>query len=536
MRQFILTAVILAGLLVFAAAVSAVTGDTVKSVPIPALCPQGLTFDGQFLWNTDRKTDMIYMLKPSDGAVVDSIVTPGYNPRGLTWDGDNIWIVDAEESLIYKINPKTRIVEKTIDCPAGKPYGLAFDGKYLWVADDGANQILQVDPADGTTILELKAPTSHPWGLTFDGTYLWVSDRYRDEIYMMTVDGTVVNSFDTPGKHPCDLAFDGEYLWNVDYQSDRIYKIKIRDKELFSRNDEKRQKLQFIFEARNFGPDSVKTLNIYLAIPVNMNNQELLSEPVFSPEPTAIIADRWGQKVAQFRFDDLGATDTREVSMTVDAVLYKTNYFIFPDRVGNMSDIPRDTLDKYLVDDSKYSLHDPIIQKGVKQAVGDETNPYWIARKIFNYVIDRVEYELAGGWNLAPTVLDRGTGSCSEYSFVYISMCRAAGLPARYVGSVAVRGDDASWDNVFHRWVEIFLPGYGWIPVDPSGGDSEWPAYQSNYFGLLQNRFLITTSGGGGSEYLEWGYNANADWTSKGRCKVGIEYFGEWTPLEKTEE
>ncbi|MBN1212594.1 MAG: transglutaminase [candidate division Zixibacteria bacterium] len=514
----------------------AVTGDTVSSIPCPYNYPQGLSFDGEYLWNVDRKTDMIYKIDPADGKLLDSLKAPGYNPRGLAWDGQKLWLVDAEENLIFGINPKTRITENTIYCPVSKPYGLTFDGTYLWVADDGGDELHRIDRADGTTIKSLKAPTSHPWGLAFDGTYLWVSDRYSDKIYQMTVDGTVINFFDSPGKHTCDLAWDGKFLWNADYQSDRIFKIKIRDVGLFSHGEERRQNLNFIFEARNFGPDSVKTLDIYLAVPVNMNNQELLGEPQFTPAPTEIITDRWGQKVAHYRFTDLPASETREVSMTVDAVLYQTNYFIFPDKVGTLADIPKDTLDKYLVDDSKYSMSDPIIQDGVKKAVGDEKNAFWIARKIFNYVINQVEYELAGGWNLAPTVLDRGTGSCSEYSFVYISMCRAAGLPARYVGAVTVRGDDASADDVFHRWVEVYLPGYGWITVDPSGGDSEWPSGQAKYFGCLDNRYLITTSGGGGSEYLEWGYNANARWTSKGRCKLVVEYYGEWSPLEKESE
>jgi transglutaminase-like putative cysteine protease len=147
-----------------------------------------------------------------------------------------------------------------------------------------------------------------------------------------------------------------------------------------------------------------------------------------------------------------------------------------------------------------------------------------------------MEYELAGGWNIAPAVLDRGNGSCSEYSFVYISMCRAAGIPARYAGSVVIRGDDASYDDVFHRWVEIYLPNFGWLPVDPSRGDKEYPADQANSFGYLGNSFLITTMGGGGSEYLEWGYNANYTYTSKGRCNVEVEYFGEWTPLTLNED
>ncbi|HWR83817.1 MAG TPA: transglutaminase-like domain-containing protein, partial [Candidatus Deferrimicrobium sp.] len=149
-------------------------------------------------------------------------------------------------------------------------------------------------------------------------------------------------------------------------------------------------------------------------------------------------------------------------------------------------------------------------------------------------VIDHLEYERVGGWNTAPTVLERGNGSCSEYSFVFIAMCRAAGLPARYVGAVSIRGDDASWDDVFHRWCEIYLPGYGWVPVDPSGGDSPWPADQADAFGYLNNRYLITTVSGGGSEYLDWGYNANERWTSTGRCKITVENIGEWSPVESS--
>jgi hypothetical protein len=239
--------------------------------------------------------------------------------------------------------------------------------------------------------------------------------------------------------------------------------------------------------------------------------------------------------VAHFHFDDMPAGEMTEVMMHAEANLYQTRYFIFPDNCGTLDEIPDDIKKDYLIDDSKFAINDPIIQKGVRAAVEDETNPYWIARKIYNYIIDKVEYERVGGWNIAPTVLDRGTGSCSEYSFVFIAMCRAAGLPARYVGSVVVRGDDASWDDVFHRWCEIYLPNYGWIPVDPSGGDSEWPADRANSFGYLNNRFLITTAGGGGSKYLEWGYNANERWTSKGRVRIEIENFGEWSPLKETD-
>jgi transglutaminase-like putative cysteine protease len=137
-------------------------------------------------------------------------------------------------------------------------------------------------------------------------------------------------------------------------------------------------------------------------------------------------------------------------------------------------------------------------------------------------------------------VLKRGSGSCSEYTYSFVALCRAAGVPARYQGSVVVRGDDACIDKAFHRWAQVYLPGkpgsnggYGWVPVDANRGDAKTPADQARGFGQLANRFLITTQGGGDSEYLGWGYNAHARHKATGYCKVEEEHFGFWEPLEE---
>ena len=521
-------------LFLFSQTALAVTGEVVKTISSPSPCPLGLAFDGKYLWSVDRKTDMIYRVDTREGLVLDSIPSPGYMPVGLAWDGKNLWCVDAEENLIYSVNPQTKIVEKTISSPASEPQGLAWDGKNLWIADSKEGKIHQISVEDGTTITSIMSPSAYPCGLAFDGKYLWVSDRVRNMIYMVTPEkGDVIICFDAPGPYAWGLAWDGEFLWNVDYQTDKIYKLRVSDNQLFSRKEEKQETIEFTHQVKNYGPDTVKTLDVYLAIPEGLDNQELSEPVVFNPTPKDILTDKWGQKAAHFQFSDLRPASFTTVSMKAKARLYQVRYFIFPEKVGRLMDIPGKIKEKYLADDTKYLLTDPIIQNAVKKAVGAERNPYWIARKIFSYVIDNMEYERSGGWNVAPAVLARGNGSCSEYSFVYIAMCRAAGLPARYVGSVAIRGDDASWDDVFHRWVEVYLPHYGWIPIDPSGGDSKWPADQANALGYLNNRYLITTISGGGSEYLGWSYNSNENWTSKGRCKIVVENIGEWAPINQ---
>ena len=57
----------------------------------------------------------------------------------------------------------------------------------------------------------------------------------------------------------------------------------------------------------------------------------------------------------------------------------------------------------------------------------------------------------------------------------------------------------------------------------------------ADYFGHVSNRFLITTEGGGASEYLGWGYNADEKWTARGPVKVHVEKLGEWSPLDERE-
>jgi transglutaminase-like putative cysteine protease len=288
--------------------------------------------------------------------------------------------------------------------------------------------------------------------------------------------------------------------------------------------------VNFTTEAVVLGAGELVSLDIFYAVPPDKPTQELLDEIIFTPEPAAMTKDQWDQKIAVFHFEDLSPSETIEVSMRAELEAYAIRYFVYPDVVG--TDIPSNIDELYLADDTKYEITDPYIQDIVKTVVADETNLYWKARRLFQYLIENMEYKLAGGWNTAPTVLKRKNGSCSEYTFSYIALCRAAGVPARYVGSLVVRGDDASYDDVFHRWCEIYLPGYGWIPVDANAGDKSRPADQAAAFGGISNRFLITTEGGGASRYLGWGYNYDHRWVSSGKCRVRIESTAEWEPLE----
>lgn len=520
----------------------AYTGEIIKSYDTPGSFTTGLTYDGKYIWLSDRKADFIYCIDPANGKVVRSIKSPAYWPTGLAWDGEYLWNADIRGGIplaenfagkIYRVDPKDGTIIKTLPAPSDSPMGLAWDGKYLWCADDKSDEIIQFSAEDGTTIKTLKSPATDANGLAFDGKYLWISDRIKNEIYMMDpVTGWVLIITNAPGPYTNSLCYDGKYLWAADYQNDKIYQLKIHDNDAFKTSNERKSKVTYTYTLRNYGPGTIKKMDVYLAIPTNRVNQILNDKISYMPDYTDIITDQWGQKATHFHFADLKSGESKEIKMVSTITTYDVRYFIYPDKVEALSTISDTIKNKYLANNEKFKYDDPIIIDALKEAIGNEKNPYWIARNIYTYIIDHMFYDMVGGWNTAPTVLKRGNGSCSEYSFVYISMCRAAGLPARYVGSVVVRGDDASMDNVFHRWIEVYMPGYGWIPIDPSGGDKPSPRDQADCFGSLSNRFYITTQSGGGSETLGWTYNSNEFWITDPQTNIVYDNFAEWEPLK----
>jgi len=520
----------------------AYTGEIVKSLKTPGNNSTGLTYDGKYFWLADRKEDKIFCIDTKSNKIIKSIDSPGYWPMGLTWDGEALWNVDIKGGIplsenynatIYRISLDDGTILRTFKAPAKWARGLAWDGEYLWCVDQQKRELIQFDSEDGTTIRKIKAPSWDPRGLTWDGKYLWVSDRNDDEIYMVNPDdGTVIIIMKAPGKFTRGLAWDGDALWAVDSQVDNLFEIKVNDGVNFVKSNKYKAKVDYTYQITNFGPGKVKKADVFFAIPENRENQKINGEIRFSPNVNDIVTDQWNQKCVHFELENIAAGERRELHMVTTAELSEVHYYIFPDKVGGREEIPEDILTLYLRDNNKYQLHHPVIVDAVKKAVGNETNPYWISRNILKYIIKNMYYKMDGGWNTAPTVLARGNGSCSEYSFVYIAMCRAAGIPARYVGAVVSRDKESNMDDVFHRWVEIYLPNYGWIPVDPSGGDQDTPRNQARYFGSIGNNYLITTQSGGGSNTLGWTYNSNEALITESKTNVVYEYFAEWETIE----
>ncbi|MBY0546659.1 MAG: transglutaminaseTgpA domain-containing protein [Candidatus Obscuribacterales bacterium] len=118
---------------------------------------------------------------------------------------------------------------------------------------------------------------------------------------------------------------------------------------------------------------------------------------------------------------------------------------------------------------------------------------------------------------------EKKSGDCKDFASAFVVMCRAAGIPCRFVSGFAPGDFDASLGRRVirhkdaHAWAEVFVPRGGWVPFDatPQGTLPERTVESERYLttvnqnikNALQKSGLtksgVTVSGAGGDGKLE---------------------------------
>jgi len=117
-----------------------------------------------------------------------------------------------------------------------------------------------------------------------------------------------------------------------------------------------------------------------------------------------------------------------------------------------------------------------------ERIVGRIKDPVAQAKAIYDWVVDNTIYDTAlpgcGNGNINQQLI-RGQygGRSADINGLFVAICRAIGIPARCVyglrvgpsrlfRSLGLNGEDAT--RAQHVRAEFYVPGFGWIPVDPS--------------------------------------------------------------------
>jgi transglutaminase-like putative cysteine protease/sugar lactone lactonase YvrE len=521
-----LAVIILAPMVAFAG-----VGKVTTTIPLPMAQPFGLAVQGDHLLISDRDTGKLFEYSLTEKKIAPAFLLPCDHPLGIAADETGLWVCERANKRIMHVLLDKKKVDRVLADVETDPTGLAWDGKNVWATS--GNAFLTLDPSDGTEVATFEGPGPDTTGIFFDGKYFWLTERQRNHIVCATPDGEIIGVLPSPGPYPAGIVRRGDTLWVVDFEDKALYGVDIAfDSRPFYTGIPHARRVHFTHSLYNRGPSGDVDGKLYVCAGENDLHQRILKGPDFDPASVSLVQDNWGQKFA-FLAGKVPALRELALAYTVDVETSDLNYFILPEWVQGLEKVPQEILGRYLADGSKLKIHDPYIRELSKKIVGDEKNPFWIAFRIHQYLHKSIEYQRTGGWNAAPIVLKRGNGSCSEFTFAFLALARAAGLPARYEAGIVVRGDDASIDDVYHRWVQVYLPPFGWVPVDPSRGKPATAMDVASSFGSLSNRFFITTHSGGDSPYLGWTYNYNSFYEFSGRTVVESRSEAKWDPLKK---
>mgnify|MGYP002623724524 CR=1 FL=1 len=125
------------------------------------------------------------------------------------------------------------------------------------------------------------------------------------------------------------------------------------------------------------------------------------------------------------------------------------------------------------------------------------------ARLCHKWIIENITYGIYDGPNDINHILERMSGDCGNQHAVWMSLMRAAGIPAR---PIVMKAPDP--DGYSHVRAEFYLPGYGWIPVDPTNEQGS----HEDYFGAFKYEPLVVMN-------RDFGFTG---WDASGKFCIGM--------------
>jgi len=225
-------------------------------------------------------------------------------------------------------------------------------------------------------------------------------------------------------------------------------------------------------------PANAQMMRIWFALPQEDAASEIQNFSVAAPYPVRYGTDSQGNKVGylevrqpqgeQIVIHETFTLTRSEIRGTVD-----------PQATRPLTEQEKATLKSYL-QPSTYVIVNDDIKALAKQIVGDATNPIIVARKLYDWTLENIDYWVKDPEHLRASpvgsteyCLRTKTGNCTDFHSLYASLALAVDLPTRIVyGSLlkpTLNGLDV--DASYHCWVQVYAPNIEWLTLDVAVAD-----------------------------------------------------------------
>ncbi|MFP4299795.1 MAG: transglutaminase domain-containing protein [Spirulinaceae cyanobacterium] len=492
--------------------------DTQRTIrPIAAATIHGMTFHNNTLYALDTLNGYLLAVNPltDDTKIVNAHTWKDFvGATGLAIADDMLWFTRDDSVFFCPFDgsqPPKRFV--SLGYPAN---GVAVWQSTIYVTCEKTGYVLIFSRDTGREITRLYAPGIGLENITVREEELWISDTLEQTVYCLDrATGEITFKILTPFEGPTGLAF-----WrNSDTQEETLYvsytyeepyirdnpnanpnhELQYRDRTfihpLYYRYDRDRNyalsngyliEMSYVEELSPLDPVELTDLEWRIALPAETERQQVLSvEPVGLPFTVQEID---GVKLAVFKFDKLTADERHIFGWKARLQVWSIKYQFDPRDGEDMSELPPEFRDRYLVDNDNLAMETETIKSAAKEAIGTETNLLRKMYSIRNYVYDRLSYGIKPHIDPPDVALARGIGSCGEYLGVLLALTRLNGIACRTVGRYKCPPHPFERHiplepDFNHVWMEFYLPGFGWLPMESNPDDViEGGPYPTRFF------------------------------------------------------
>ena len=484
--------------------------------PIAASSIYGMVFHEGMIWAIDSRNGYLLQIDPQTD---NTTVLNTYNwsdfigATGLAITDDILWFTNQE--CVYCCSLVTKDFEPQLFLRLDDDIdGIAVWKSTIYLTSQRQGKIFVYERDKATKITHFYAPGIGLENITVKSEEIWLTDTLEQTVYCLDrATGETIFSVLTPFPSPTGLAFDSDedkatlYVAYADREvyirdnpnAEPNYELQYRDRTFihplyFHYNREKNYALSngylvemsYTEEISPLDPIEIEDLEWRIALPAETDRQKIREVLAIGMPFTEEVKD--GQRIAVFKFDRFNAEQRYVFGWKAVLEVWSIKYQLKPYHCEEIPQLSPEYQQKYLLDNDNLSMDTEIIRQAAKTAVGSETNLLRQVYSIRNYVYDKLAYGIKPHIDTPDLVLKRGVGSCGEYLGLLLALCRLNGIACRTVGRYKCPGDPLKQNiplqpDYNHVWMEFYLPGYGWLPMESNPDDLfEGGPYPTRFF------------------------------------------------------
>ena len=241
-------------------------------------------------------------------------------------------------------------------------------------------------------------------------------------------------------------------------------------------------------KARAEGRDAVH-VRAWLALPAACPSQSHITLDRFTETPGHIAAEDAPQRTVCWEAD---LTENR----TFGAEYSYRETAVYADPLSFTPDAEQP--DFYTGEEAPHIVFTPYLRALAAQLTEGITSPAEKAKRIYDYVTLNVRYHFQPSYfvheSIAENCARSRRGDCGIMALTFITLCRIAGIPARWESGFAVAPGDAGC----HDWARFYVAPKGWMYADCSYGASMArrgdEVLRRHYFGSLDTGRMVANS------------------------------------------